>query len=116
MSLSSAYGAHFATDGPLGSPLVAKFTQYDDMVSASFRSACWKGRVESPTLLNAYTISDPWVAHLQAESGGIRSKRQRYAAAFPVFFCSRAHVRICSPKTASPMYCMADDLACSSVE
>src|ERR1700722_19058675 len=72
-------GAHVGRSLPFGSPVLAKFTQYDEIISATARSfsdaAASRGELVSgmvrgaPRLSNTYGISAAWVAFRLWASG-----------------------------------------------
>jgi hypothetical protein len=55
---SAETGAHRCNPLPFGSPVVAKFTQYDDRVSAIARSTSVNGRSERDNVFNTYGTSE----------------------------------------------------------
>src|SRR3989442_12817407 len=96
---------------PFGSPARAKFTQYDDALSASARSdadaEASSGELVSGNTrgarrwLNTYGISTPCVAfrfRAAGAYGGSCVKKYQYARV-PRFACRLAHKRLCHPNS-----------------
>ena len=61
-ALFASNAGHLGRPGPLGSPLLTKFAQYEDVVSAIERSTASHGRFALPRLLNTYGSSAEWKA------------------------------------------------------
>src|SRR5919197_3276996 len=110
---------------PFGSPVRAKFTQYDDTLSASARSdadaEASSGELASgntrglPRLLNTYGISTACVAFRFRASGaygGSCVKKYQYAR-FPRFTCRLAYRRMCHAISSRNAIC-AERVASSS--
>src|SRR5262245_23009929 len=124
--LASLNAGQRATPLPLGSPVRAKFTQYDDTRSASARSdtdvAASSGELASGNtrggrrLLKTYGISTACVAfrfRAPGAYGGSWVKKYQYAR-LPRLVCSLAYRRMCH--ASSSRNAVRDDRVASSSE